>query len=591
MNPSPPVSGDLPGDGAAAPPARRSQRLASQQQGDPEVSTGTPPLQQNDQQATAQPPSPMASASAAAQPGTTPALDLNALINALNRAAQLDVPSRPSVPLVTAQRHSSSTDTRGIGFPSFAGSIDDDPRQWLFQAEELLNYIDVDPDRRVVRAAMALTADARYWYEDAVREFGYFASWEYFKTKFNQRFRSEERESRLRTALRTMTFHGNMAGYISAFQKLSCQLSPSAMVLADRIDNFLDPLPPSTQIHIRAQHPKSMEELYQLVIDYDAIVRRTRRSATRDFQPESTPNSATAIPTNVNQRSRSNRFIGKRYTRVESASPRIFGSSNSQQSFNTIEDRTCYKCGEKGHISPNCPQNKEAMKPHNRPTKPTPKPSFNMLYTDTPEGDNMLQSNSTDECLPILEGLVDGHPCRLLLDSGASSNYVSNAYAEKHNLLVTSMKEREVRAADGIRLSTSGIVTCELKLDDAIFNLTAYTFPFDRFDVVLGLSFLRQYNPIIDWKETTLEIRVDDTTHVIKGKQQDSMLTSFTTEAIQVRNIDSGTLTPLLQHSIASEANEVLEAGRRLFPALFQADISYPPARQWDHVIDTEVLH
>lgn len=103
-------------------------------------------------------------------------------------------------------------------------------------------------------------------------------------------------------------------------------------------------------------------------------------------------------------------------------------------------------------------------------------------------------------CLFKFGGGVNGAPAVFMLDSGASTSFVSSAFVRKHQLQVDSRDQRNVRLANGGMLKTGGVVKAgqvtfhgyDDVMDLAVLDLGG-------FDVVLGQTWLVRLNPRIDW--------------------------------------------------------------------------------------------
>ena len=68
----------------------------------------------------------------------------------------------------------------------------------------------------------------------------------------------------------------------------------------------------------------------------------------------------------------------------------------------------------------------------------------------TPETDPELLVNSIDARQRlILKGSIGGKACKILIDSGANNNYVSDAFVEQHNLPTFAFQGRSIVSADG----------------------------------------------------------------------------------------------------------------------------------------------
>ena len=135
---------------------------------------------------------------------------------------------------------------------------------------------------------------------------------------------------------------------------------------------------------------------------------------------------------------------------------------------------------------------------------------------------SMIKKKEVDKsALMFLEGNVNGYNARILIDCGASHNFISEDFVKCHNLHTHNITRVYVTVANGITLYIDqALIDFELKLSD--FNdkiLSAYVFPIKsdaNHDLILGLPWLFQNNPYIDWQKRTLTITTNHQKYLIK---------------------------------------------------------------------------
>ena len=97
---------------------------------------------------------------------------------------------------------------------------------------------------------------------------------------------------------------------------------------------------------------------------------------------------------------------------------------------------------------------------------------------------------------------------QVLIDSGASSNFIDQEFAKIHQIPTKIKKIPEkVECIDGSLLS-SGLVTHEtepllVQYGDHKEYITFYLITSAHFPVIFGISWLKLHNPTISWKENT----------------------------------------------------------------------------------------
>ncbi|KAG1278060.1 hypothetical protein G6F66_012149 [Rhizopus arrhizus] len=103
--------------------------------------------------------------------------------------------------------------------------------------------------------------------------------------------------------------------------------------------------------------------------------------------------------------------------------------------------------------------------------------------------------------LPVYEGLVKNRTIKILIDSGASENYVSPNIAQlaKYSTMID---DRQVETAGGQITEITEKVHLDLNLNGFHCSIQAYVFP-TKFDLILGRSWLTMIKPKPDWSSDT----------------------------------------------------------------------------------------
>ena len=117
-----------------------------------------------------------------------------------------------------------------------------------------------------------------------------------------------------------------------------------------------------------------------------------------------------------------------------------------------------------------------------------------------------------------LSGLVADHSAVFLLDCGATGNFISEGFVTRHRLVASSSSQQTlVSLADGSQHRSGSIVQSALvRIGTYEDRLSFVVLPLSGYDVILGMTWLKQYNPQIDWRSGTATfVDVHQQTHVI----------------------------------------------------------------------------
>ena len=115
-----------------------------------------------------------------------------------------------------------------------------------------------------------------------------------------------------------------------------------------------------------------------------------------------------------------------------------------------------------------------------------------------------------------LTGCFGGHPCNVIIDTGATRTFVSDAWVKQHN--VTSLLPSlgvHVQPAAGHNVHCMHECTFELQLGHWHAPVTALVFPGAHFDMLLGMDVLDAHDAILHAARRTLSMRVGGCRHTI----------------------------------------------------------------------------
>ena len=110
-----------------------------------------------------------------------------------------------------------------------------------------------------------------------------------------------------------------------------------------------------------------------------------------------------------------------------------------------------------------------------------------------------------------LRGYFAGHEATLLLDSGASSEFIDPEFARRCGLSL-SHSGREVKLANGAIVAAQGSVLTDYSLAMAsgapvALSATFTATPLEGYDAILGVSWLEEHDPKIGWRERSIALR------------------------------------------------------------------------------------
>ena len=101
---------------------------------------------------------------------------------------------------------------------------------------------------------------------------------------------------------------------------------------------------------------------------------------------------------------------------------------------------------------------------------------------------------------------MNGRQCVFMLDSGATGNFVSLGFVQKHSFVTSPLPRQDtVTLADGSTQTTGSMVqAASVRIGSYADRLDLVTLPLTGYDVILGMPWLYHYNPVVDWQLETL---------------------------------------------------------------------------------------
>ncbi|KAI9470122.1 MAG: hypothetical protein EXX96DRAFT_543547 [Benjaminiella poitrasii] len=109
--------------------------------------------------------------------------------------------------------------------------------------------------------------------------------------------------------------------------------------------------------------------------------------------------------------------------------------------------------------------------------------------------------------LPIFEASLNNRLCMVLIDSGASANYVSRSWLPYASSTRT-IQDQFVETANGQQTTISTVAKFNITMKDYNDTIEAYVFD-TKFDLILGHGWLSQVQPVPDFFSHTWKIPVD----------------------------------------------------------------------------------
>ncbi|XP_057416454.1 uncharacterized protein LOC130711034 [Lotus japonicus] len=196
-----------------------------------------------------------------------------------------------------------------------------------------------------------------------------------------------------------------------------------------------------------------------------------------------------------------------------------------------------------------------------------------------------------------LQGTLQGVPILILVDSGATHNFISKQVAEAMGWTVQATPEMRILLGDGSKVMASG--RCEqvgIEIGDYKTAVDTILFDLDGIDLVLGVTWLASLGDmLVNWGKQTMKFQQEGTWVFLQGQHglqsQQLALQSFFESSTQAL-CTFGSLgfpspgepskhTPILSEEQSRQLADLLSR----FGDVFVAPSGLPPKRQAEHQI------
>ncbi|KAF7821313.1 Retrotransposable element Tf2 [Senna tora] len=191
-----------------------------------------------------------------------------------------------------------------------------------------------------------------------------------------------------------------------------------------------------------------------------------------------------------------------------------------------------------------------------------------------------------------LLGKINGKEALIMIDSGATHNFISTEFVKKLGLTVEKTKACRVTLGDGYSVQQEGKCRgVEIELQGLQVQENFYLFKLGDVDMILGMEWLESLGEVrVNWKQLTMKIKVDDGTVCLVGDPAlAKSLVSMKNLIRSVRKGGNGFLLELNEISIQAkpevEIDERIQKVLREYTEVCTPGEGLPPHRSRDHAI------
>lgn len=469
-----------------------------------------------------------------------------------------------------------------MNFPGFDG---DSPKLWQKRSEDYFAMYSVDPTMWIKVSTMYFTGAAARWLQSVEVQLAHI-SWLDFCHLVRDRFGKDEH-----VVLVRQLFHirqtSSVADYVERFSQLIDQLRaycPNSDPLY-HIMRFVDGLREDIRSVVMVQRPRDLDTAFVLAQLQEEAAGQRKDSRRYEASFPSKTLSKNPLPLLLPPHSasspRQNEQLSGQVTKGVYAEDKVASLFAYRKA-----KGLCYKCGmqySKGH---RCA---ETIQLHVVEEL--------CQFLQVPEQEDDCRSEVSGE-LHVMSlsqaavekahnpktmqflGSIQGVDLLVLLDSGSSHSFVSSQVADQLQGLTLLPQVLSVQVANGSRLQcTHEMVQTTWSLGGCEFQTTLRVLPLQTYDLIVGMDWLEQYNPMwVHWADKSL---------IISYKGSARQLFGLQSSREQYSVIEMCHITELQEkdQTIISTLPADLQSLLSQYQSVFAVPKGLPPPRECDHHI------
>ena len=405
---------------------------------------------------------------------------------------------------------------------NFHGKQDESLDAWLFQVEQYIQLCSIPPHQQVIFVSSLLRDNAAIWWRNQDRMLKLEGEqntmyWPEFTEALRQQFNPVNMPKRARDKLEFLKQKDSVHNYVFEYQSLMLEIPD--MSEADRLDRFVRGLKSRTKQEVDGRDPATLMEAIKIAERFDAntYVKPVQPRISQPFRnniPKPDYMELDAIIKNRSLTEAEKEYLRKiggcfycreRGHRASECLKR--NKLNSINSINRIEYLNNNPVNNLNSVVENTLEIKnDKFAQYIRPihAKLNPLNNISNIYSSA------IHQQSKYNLLQI-EGRILGFSLNILIDSGASNNFLSIDIVRKLNLNPENSKPSSLIFPNG----SSQIINLALRNVPIEINQYKDNIDFDiadlpHYSVILGRPWLYKQNPQINWRNDDIFIKYNN---------------------------------------------------------------------------------
>lgn len=447
-----------------------------------------------------------------------------------------------------------------VKLPVFEG---DDPVAWITRAEIYFDVQNTIEEMRVKLSRLSMEGATIHWF-NLLMETEDGLTWEKLKKSLIAHYSGRRLENPFEE-LSTLKQNGSVEEFVEAFELLSSQVGrlPEEQYLGYFMSGLKQPI----RRMVRTLNPQNRMQMKRMAKDVEEELNEEDDDGARSYGKKLVGRSETNGPGSkfktgfnpVSKEIRSNTFgsgwsnsiknTGAINTNVSLASlMNSTGRKNDGERRSGVSERwkgvrneemeerrakgLFFKCGGKYHPTLHkCPERALCLLILGEGE--TLNEEGEIVTMEAEESEDEGEADAECKMIGVLgkmgeyntmklEGKLANVSVEVLIDSGASHNFISPGLTTALGLTVTPTTIRKIKLGDGHRVSSAGICRgIKLSFDNNNFEVNALVLELGGLDIVLGVSWLSTLGKVImDWKNLTMQFLHEGEMVTLQGHRE-----------------------------------------------------------------------
>lgn len=511
-----------------------------------------------------------------------------------------------------------------MDLPIFSGT---NPDGWILRAERFFHFYRLSEEEQVEAAVVSMDGDALLWYQWENRRRP-ISRWSEMKALLLRQFRGTEMGSLHEQWLCHHQTEG-VVEYRRRFIELLAPLEGISEPIAQA--QFTSKLKEEIRNELRVLGPKSLDHAMELAVQIEtklSLTQPKRRWEPRNFNSNSSTHSYTPSIYSNSQKSHFSSHPAQTHFSNTSASSPAYSTQSTAQTRNLNplpiakpfgeirrlsekelqykrERGLCFKCDEKWTAGHRCKRKElsillgqeeedveygEMADPTilDSPTSQQPEPIQTEISL------NSVMGISSPKTLKM-EGSINGESVIVMVDPGATHNFISLDTVARLQIPITPSKTFEVSLGTGAEVQGRGECKSVMMLLQGEEVVEDYLpLPLGNSEVILGIQWLEKLGTMVtNWKTQTLQYKKDNRTITLKGDPTLSRSgVSLKSMVKTLKKEGGGYLVELTHLAEGGEGQDLTTVPECLQPVLVAFDQVFhmphglPPSRNHEHAIN-----